>query len=171
MCPAHRSLGKHQREGDLEFDQALVMAGLLSECLGLDVPLRYCLDKSAFCNTWVGCRAHRCPVPCQFICIPCMKMQQEDPALSASHRFKVAAASAEIDWCPRLHLPGWRSIRHSSSSKPIGRSFDCCRSFLLPPGSNGFKLAADLSLRFQHQKFSLQCAYECHTRRGSVMFR
>jgi len=76
------------------------------ESLGAGDPLRYCLDKSTFFNTLVSCRAHRCPVPCQFICIPCMKMQQEDPALSASHRFKAAAASAEIDWCPRLHLPG-----------------------------------------------------------------
>ena len=30
MRPAHGSLGKHQREGDLEFDQALATAGLLS---------------------------------------------------------------------------------------------------------------------------------------------
>ena len=63
MRPAHGSLGKHQREGDLEFDQALATAGLLSRGLGVDDPLRYCLDKSAFCNTLVGCRAHRCPVP------------------------------------------------------------------------------------------------------------
>ena len=105
MRPANWSLGKHQREGDLEFDQALATAGLLSREPRRGRPLRYCLDKSAFFNTLVGCRAHRCPVPCQFICIPCMKMQQEEPALSASHRFKVAAASAEIDWCPRLHLP------------------------------------------------------------------
>ena len=79
--------------------------------LGEDDPLRYCLDKSALFNTLVGCRAHRCPVPCQFICIPCVKMQQEDPALSASHRFKAAAASAEIDWCPRLHLPDERDLQ------------------------------------------------------------
>jgi hypothetical protein len=73
--------------------------------LGVDDPLRYCRDKSAFFNLLVDCRAHRCPVACQFICIPCMKMQQEDPTLLAIDRFKSAAALAEIDWCPRLHLP------------------------------------------------------------------
>ena len=28
---------------------------------------RYCLEKTAFFNTLVGCEGHRCPVPCQCI--------------------------------------------------------------------------------------------------------
>lgn len=35
---------------------------------------RYCPEKTAFFNTLVGCEGHRCPVPCQFICTPCMRM-------------------------------------------------------------------------------------------------
>ena len=31
---------------------------------------RYCLEKTAFFNTLVGCEGHRCPVPCQFFCTP-----------------------------------------------------------------------------------------------------
>lgn len=73
--------------------------------LDVEDPLRYCRDKSALFNALVGCRVHRCPVPCQFICTPCMQIQQEDPALCSIDRFKWAAALAEIDWCPRLHLP------------------------------------------------------------------
>ena len=43
---------------------------------GLEAPdrQRYCLEKTAFFNTLVGCEGHRCPVPCQFICTPCMRM-------------------------------------------------------------------------------------------------
>jgi hypothetical protein len=28
---------------------------------------RYCLEKTAFFNTLVGCEGHRCPLPCRFI--------------------------------------------------------------------------------------------------------
>lgn len=68
-------------------------------------PARYCGERAALFNALVGCEAHRCPVPCQFICTPCMEMVQEGAPVYVEQRFEVAAALAEIDWCPRLKLP------------------------------------------------------------------
>jgi len=75
------------------------------ESLGVENPMQYCREHSALFNTLVGCEAHHCPVPCQFICTPCMKMEQQGTAVIPADRYKVAAELAEIDWCPRLHLP------------------------------------------------------------------
>ena len=75
------------------------------DSLETDDPIRYCRERSALFNTLVGCEEHRCPVPCQFICRPCMRMEQEGTELVAPDRFIVAAELAEIAWCPRLHLP------------------------------------------------------------------
>ena len=92
------------------------------ESLDADDPLEYCRKKSALFNTLVGCEADRCPVPCQFICGPCMKMEQEGTVVPAADRFVVAAELAEIDWCPRLRLPAQegaiispRTLKPSSS--------------------------------------------------------
>ena len=65
---------------------------------------RYCLKKTAFFNTLVGCEGHRCPVPCQFICTPCMRMTQDQSAIDVENRFEVATELAEIAWCPNLGL-------------------------------------------------------------------
>lgn len=65
-------------------------------------PIRYCREKSAMFNTLVGCEQHVCPVPCQFICTPCMRMEQEETLLAPEHRYSVAAELAEVAWCPRL---------------------------------------------------------------------
>ena len=65
---------------------------------------RYCLEKTAFFNTLVGREGHQCPVPCQFICTPCMRMTQDQSAIDAENRFEVATELAEISWCPNLDL-------------------------------------------------------------------
>jgi hypothetical protein len=77
------------------------------DSLAVHDPVYYCREKSAFFNTLVGCEAHRCPVPCQFICTPCMGMAQaqEGTTIYQETGFEVAATLAEIDWCPRLKLP------------------------------------------------------------------
>lgn len=74
------------------------------ESLDVEDPLRYCGEKSALFNILVSCEEHRCPVPCQFICTPCMRMERGGTAASSIDRFKVAAELGEIDWCPRLQL-------------------------------------------------------------------
>jgi hypothetical protein len=68
-------------------------------------PIQYCRERSALFNTLVGCEGQHCPVHCQFICTPCMKMEQEGTTVIPSNRFRVAAEMAEIDWCPRLCFP------------------------------------------------------------------
>jgi hypothetical protein len=75
------------------------------DSLAVHDPAYYCREKAALFNTLVGCEAHRCPVPCQFICIPCMGMAQEGTTIYPEKRFEVAATLAEIDWCPGLKLP------------------------------------------------------------------
>ncbi len=70
---------------------------------------RYCLEKTAFFNTLVGCEAHRCPVPCQFICTPCMRMSQDESPVDVERRFEAAMELAEIAWCPNLKMPGFGS--------------------------------------------------------------
>jgi hypothetical protein len=75
------------------------------DSLSAEDPRRYCREKSALFNVLVGCVEHRCPVPCQFICTPCMGMPQEEATICPEKRFEVAARVAEIDWCPRLKLP------------------------------------------------------------------
>ena len=76
---------------------------------------RYCLEKAAFFNSLVGCEGHRCPVPCQFICTPCMRMTQDQSTIDVENRFEVATELAEIAWCPNLNLSGFGS--------QAGRSF------------------------------------------------
>ena len=70
---------------------------------------RYCLQKTAFFNTLVGCEGHRCPVPCQFICTPCMRLTQDQLSIDGGDRFRGATELAEISWCPNLSLSGPRS--------------------------------------------------------------
>ena len=53
----------------------------------------------------VGCDEQHYPVPSQFICNPCMKMEREGTTVFPADRFKVAAEFAEIDWCPSLNIP------------------------------------------------------------------
>ena len=70
---------------------------------------RYCLEKTAFFNTLVGYEGHRCPVPCQFICTPCMRMTQDQSTIDVENRFEVATELAEIAWCPNLNVSGLSS--------------------------------------------------------------
>jgi hypothetical protein len=86
--------------------------------LGKTNPKRYCQEKSALFNTLVGCEHHLCPVPCQFICTLCMRMEQEGTTVSRANRFKVAAELAEIDWCPNLRLLTQEEERLGISSNP-----------------------------------------------------
>lgn len=79
------------------------------ESLDAQDPLRYCREQSALFNTLVGCEALRCPVACQFMCRPCMRMEPEAGGLLPEERFVVAAELAEIAWCPRLRLPTEKS--------------------------------------------------------------
>ena len=67
---------------------------------------RYCLEKTAFFNTLVECEGHRCLIPCQFICTPCMRMTQDQSPVDAENRFEVATELAEIAWCPNLKVSG-----------------------------------------------------------------
>ena len=57
---------------------------------------RYCLEKTAFFNALVGCAGHRCPVPCQFNCTPCMRMTQDQSAVDVENRFEVGVELADI---------------------------------------------------------------------------
>jgi hypothetical protein len=82
-------------------------------------PKQYCREKSALFNTLVGCEHQLCPVPCQFICTPCMRMEQEGATVSPANRFKVAAELAEIDWCPNLRLLSQEEERLGISSNPV----------------------------------------------------
>lgn len=75
------------------------------ESLAAADPLQHCTARSAGFQDLVGCEAHRCPVPCQFICTPCLRMAQEGGEVSAADRFRVAAELAEVNWCPRLQFP------------------------------------------------------------------
>jgi len=67
---------------------------------------RYCLQKTAFFNTLVGCEGHRCPIPCQFLCTPCRHMLQDQSAFEIDNRLAVATELAEIAWCPNLKVSG-----------------------------------------------------------------
>ena len=67
-------------------------------------PAYYCREKAALFNTLVGCEMHQCPVPCQFICTPCMGMVREGTTIYQEKSFEVAATLAEINWCPGLRL-------------------------------------------------------------------
>jgi len=87
------------------------------ESLDAGDAIRYCREKSALFNTLVRCEEHHCPVPCQFICTPCMKMKQEGTAVIPAYGYKVAVELAEIEWCPRLHLP---SDEHAAVIEPRG---------------------------------------------------
>lgn len=67
-------------------------------------PTRYCLEQTAHFHTLVGCEGRRCPVPCQFICTPCLQLGQETLFPAAEFRYRAAAHAAEIDWCPHLRI-------------------------------------------------------------------
>ena len=81
------------------------------DSLPAEDPARYCRERSALFNTLVGCEDHHCPVPCQFICTPCMHVAQDGAAGRSDRPYRVAAELAEIDWCPRLKLPADGEIR------------------------------------------------------------
>jgi hypothetical protein len=74
------------------------------ESLTAGDPARYCLEKAALFHTLVGCEGLRCPVPCQFLCTPCLAIQSQDVLLiRPESRFRSAAELAEVEWCPRLY--------------------------------------------------------------------
>lgn len=80
---------------------------------------RYCQEKSAMFNTLVGCDHYLCPVPCQFVCTPCMRMTQEGSGLSGIQRHDVAATLAEVEWCPNLRLPLKEDEQVGTSVTPV----------------------------------------------------
>jgi len=80
---------------------------------------RYCQEKSAMFNSLVGSDHHLCPVPCQFVCTPCMRMTQEGSGVSVTQRHDVAATLAEVDWCPNLRLASKEGERLSIAVNPI----------------------------------------------------
>lgn len=75
------------------------------ESLEVEDHSRYCLDKSAHFNYLVGCKEYQCPVPCQFICTPCMRLEQAGLPVVTAERSRIAAELAEVDWCPQLQFP------------------------------------------------------------------
>lgn len=75
------------------------------DSLDVEDRARYCREKSALFHSLVGCEERRCPVPCQFICTPCMGMTQNGSAIDSGDQYRVAAVLAEIDWCPNLRMP------------------------------------------------------------------
>jgi hypothetical protein len=87
------------------------------ESLAVHDPGDYCRTKSSLFNSLVGCEAPRCPVPCQFICTPCMGMALVGAMIDPEKRFEVAVALAEIDWCPGLKLPTPSEPSHESPPK------------------------------------------------------
>jgi len=88
------------------------------ESLVASDPFRHCVERAVLFNALVGCEAHRCPVPCQFICSPCMGTALEGPSIQAETRFHDAATAAEIDWCPRLTLPSRSEARQAPLLNP-----------------------------------------------------
>lgn len=75
------------------------------ESLGAGNPKQYCRERSALFNHLVRCEEHHCPVPCQFVCTPCIKMEAEGAGGMPANRYREAVELAEIEWCPRLQLP------------------------------------------------------------------
>lgn len=79
---------------------------------------RYCRRKTAFIHTLVGCEGDQrdhCPVSCQFICTPCMRLPQDQSSVDGEDRFAAATVVAEIDWCPNL-IPSGPS---SEAGRPL----------------------------------------------------
>lgn len=74
------------------------------DSLGMTNPAGYCMEQTAHFHTLVGCEGERCPVPCQFICTPCLSMTQDQVGKISENRYQTAAKLAEIDWCPRLDI-------------------------------------------------------------------
>jgi hypothetical protein len=74
------------------------------DSLGVADPARYCLEQTAHFHTLVGCEGRRCPVPCQFICAPCLALTQDTVGMIPELRYRAAAHAAEIDWCPHLKI-------------------------------------------------------------------
>lgn len=73
------------------------------ESLAAADPPGHCIEKAAFFHSLVGCESYRCPVPCQFICSPCLAVSR-DRMVMPSGSLMEAAVAAEIDWCPQLAL-------------------------------------------------------------------
>lgn len=68
-------------------------------------PVRYCREQSAHVHALVGCEGHDCPVPCQFICRPCLALQAQDILIIRPEKhYRAAAEAAEVEWCPRLRV-------------------------------------------------------------------
>lgn len=80
------------------------------DSLSVADPVRYCIEKSAHFHTLVACEGHRCPVPCQFICTPCLQMPPGVSMAVPEKRFAAAAELAEITWCPRLSMPSAEGV-------------------------------------------------------------
>lgn len=84
--------------------------------LGSDDPVRYCREQAARFNAVVVCEGQAGPVPCQFIAMPCPPATPGSADLAAG-QYELAAALAEVDWCPRLNLGATaRAARRSGSS-------------------------------------------------------
>jgi len=79
-------------------------------------PAEYCLKATAGFHALVGCEGTRCPVPCQFVCVPCLGLIQEPAVMAPDKRYRTAARVAEIDWCPHLVLPP------AAPSAPLART-------------------------------------------------
>ena len=72
------------------------------ESLQAHDPVRYCQEKSKFFHALVSCDARSCPVPCQFLCTPCMQVAPEGHDGARDLPLAEIAASGEIEWCPQL---------------------------------------------------------------------
>jgi hypothetical protein len=88
--------------------------------LALD-PLRHCREKAELFHTLVGCESRSCPVPCQFLCTPCM--EQASGQGQEGYRLEEIAEFGDIGWCPQLKQAFPRSesqpmLIHPQSSRP-----------------------------------------------------
>lgn len=86
------------------------------ESLEVEDSSRYCLDKSARFNYLVICKEYQCPVPCQFICMPCLRLEQAGLPVGTAERSRIAAELAEVDWCPQLKF---REDHETAIIRPI----------------------------------------------------
>lgn len=72
------------------------------ESLAASDPARHCEEKAELFHTLVGCETRSCPVPCQFLCAPCMQLSPVNGIGHHGQPIEAVADSGEISWCPQL---------------------------------------------------------------------
>lgn len=78
-------------------------------------PVQHCEEKAALFQTLVGCEARSCPVPCQFLCTPCIQMLPDGDGSMRGQQIEAVADSGEIGWCPQLK----RAVPPAGHPQPV----------------------------------------------------